>query len=99
VPTNETATNARFIPIDRQQMVWRPTDIEELIGEDHAARSVWAIVGKLDLSCFAEGTSGNFGDGELWYEVRNPRFSGFARKTASMHVRAVRSGASLRPGP
>ena len=54
--TNETEPSARFIPIDRQQMVLRPTDIEQLIGEDHAARNVWAIVGELDLSGFQEET-------------------------------------------
>jgi len=34
-------------------VVLEPLDIEQLIPEDHAARSVWAILGRLDLSRFA----------------------------------------------
>jgi len=43
----------RYEPINRQQVVLEPLDIEQLIPEDHAARSVWAILGRLDLSRFA----------------------------------------------
>ena len=43
----------RYEPIDRQQVVLEPLDVEQLIPEDHAARSVWAILGKLDLSRFS----------------------------------------------
>lgn len=42
----------RFEPIDRQQVVLEPLDIESLIPEDHAARSIWEILGRLDLSGF-----------------------------------------------
>jgi transposase len=42
----------RFEPIDRQQIVLEPLDIEQLIPEDHAARSIWEILGRLDLSGF-----------------------------------------------
>jgi len=38
--------------VNRQQMSWRAVDVEQLIGEDHAARAIWAIVGRLDLSAF-----------------------------------------------
>ena len=43
----------RYEPIDRQQVVLEPLDVEQLIAEDHAARNVWAILGKLDLSRFS----------------------------------------------
>lgn len=33
-------------------MSWRAIDVEQLIGEDHAARAIWALVGSLDLSGF-----------------------------------------------
>ncbi len=36
--------------VNRQQMSWRAVDVERLIGEDHAARAIWALVGRLDLS-------------------------------------------------
>lgn len=42
----------RFEPIDRQQVVLEPLDIEQLIPGDHAARSVWELLGRLDLSRF-----------------------------------------------
>ncbi len=42
----------RYEPIDRQQVVLEPVDVEQLIPEDHAARSIWAILGRLDLSGF-----------------------------------------------
>jgi transposase len=41
-------------PINRQQMSWRAVDVERLIGEEHRARSIWSLVGGLDLSSFYE---------------------------------------------
>ena len=38
--------------VDRQQMSWRAVDVEKLIGEDHPARAIWTLVGRLDLSPF-----------------------------------------------
>jgi transposase len=38
--------------VNRQQMSWRAVDVEHLIGEDHPARAIWALVGRLDLSAF-----------------------------------------------
>ncbi|HMD97757.1 MAG TPA: IS1182 family transposase [Terriglobia bacterium] len=33
-------------------MAWRTVDVERLIGEDHPARAIWELVGKMDLSSF-----------------------------------------------
>ena len=44
----------RFEPIDRQQIVLEPLDIEQLIPEDHAARNIWGLLGGLDLSRFLD---------------------------------------------
>src|SRR5665213_297266 len=41
--------------INREQMCWRAVDVEQLIGEDHAARAIWELVGRLDLTGFYEG--------------------------------------------
>jgi hypothetical protein len=38
--------------VNRQQMSWRAVDVERLIGEDHAARAIWTLVGRLDLNPF-----------------------------------------------
>jgi len=40
--------------INREQMLWRAVDVERLIEEDHAARAIWELVGRLDLSAFYE---------------------------------------------
>lgn len=41
--------------INREQMMWRAVDVEQLIGEDHAARAIWELVGRLDLEDFYAG--------------------------------------------
>ena len=38
--------------VNRKQMSWRAVDVEHLIGEDHPARPIWALVGRLDLRAF-----------------------------------------------
>src|SRR5580658_5167416 len=38
--------------VNRQQLSWRAVDVEKLIGEDHPARAIWTLVGRLDLSSF-----------------------------------------------
>lgn len=40
----------RLKPINRQQMLLRAVDIEELIPVDHEVRAIWKFVGRLDLS-------------------------------------------------
>src|SRR5580693_411229 len=38
--------------VNRKQMSWRAVDVEHLNGEDHPARPIWALVGRLDLRAF-----------------------------------------------
>jgi transposase len=38
--------------VNRQQMSWRAVDVEKLIDEDHPARAIWMLVGRLDVSAF-----------------------------------------------
>jgi transposase len=38
--------------VNRQQMSWRAVDVEHLIGEDHPARAIGALVGRLNRSPF-----------------------------------------------
>jgi transposase len=47
-------TPPRFKIIDRRQSFFRAVDVEALIDEDHAARSIWAVLEKLNLSAFSE---------------------------------------------
>jgi transposase len=50
-------------PINRQQMSWRAVDVERLIGEDHRARAIWALVGRLNLSGFYESIESSAEEG------------------------------------
>lgn len=45
---------ARIKPVDRNQMMMRPVDVEQLIEEDHPARAIWEFVGNLDLSAYQQ---------------------------------------------
>ena len=38
--------------INRQQLVLRSIDVEQLIDEDHSARLIWQRIGRLDLSLY-----------------------------------------------
>jgi len=50
----EKVSKPRYEAIDREQLCWRPIDIERLIGAEHPARAVWEFVGGLDLSPYQE---------------------------------------------
>lgn len=50
------AASPRFKTIDRRQTFFHTVDIEAFIDEDHAARAIWSILEKLDLSAFTEPT-------------------------------------------
>ncbi len=62
--SQENAGNKPLIRhVNRQQMSWRAVDVERLIGEDHPARAIWALVGRLDLSRFYEGIESSAEEG------------------------------------
>ena len=42
----------RLVSIDRRQVLLRTVDVEKLIDEDHSARSLWELVGRLDLTLY-----------------------------------------------
>jgi transposase len=53
--SHENASNKPLIRhVNRQQMSWRAVDVEQLISEDHPARAIWTLVGRLDLRRFYE---------------------------------------------
>ena len=42
----------RLKRVNRRQMILRAVDVEKLIEAEHAARAIWELVGRLDLSAF-----------------------------------------------
>jgi transposase len=45
----------RLNPVERRQILLRTVDVERLIGEDHPARAIWALLGEMDWEPFSEG--------------------------------------------
>src|SRR6202171_3430345 len=60
---NATSKQPLIRPIKRQQMSWRAVDVERLIGEDHRARAIWTLVGRMDLSRFYDGIQSSAEEG------------------------------------
>jgi len=61
----------RFEPVNREQMVFRTVDVEQLIGAEHPARAIWEFMGGVDLSAFSAGVKAYEGErGRSAYEPR-----------------------------
>ena len=60
---NATSKQPLIRPINRQQMSWRAVDVERLIGEDHRARAIWTLVGRLDLQPFYDDIESSVEEG------------------------------------
>jgi hypothetical protein len=52
VTSDRNAPCPRLASIDRRQLLLRTVDVERLIDEDHSARSIWELVGRLDLGLY-----------------------------------------------
>jgi transposase len=51
----DASTPPRLTTINRQQMVFRSVDVEKLIEDDHSARLIWELIGRLDLGLYYAG--------------------------------------------
>src|ERR1035441_102238 len=60
---NTTSKQPLIRYVNRQQMSWRAVDVEHLIGEDHPARAIWALVGRLNLSAFYQAIESSTEEG------------------------------------
>jgi transposase len=49
------AAPARVVTADRQQLEWRPMDLDSQLPLAHRARDLWALVEQLDLTAFYAG--------------------------------------------
>jgi transposase len=44
------AALVRCKPVERNQVLLRAVDVEKLVGQEHAVRAIWELVGQLDLT-------------------------------------------------
>jgi transposase len=49
--------------VNRQQMSWRAVDVERLVDEDHLARAIWALIGRMDPGQFYQSIESNAEEG------------------------------------
>jgi transposase len=52
---SEKESKPRLKAINRQQLLMRAIDIEELVPTDHAVRAIWEMLGQVDLKEFEQG--------------------------------------------
>jgi len=51
-PKGEGQRPIRSKPINRQQLLLRPVEVEKLVEEDHPVRAIWELVGRMNLEPF-----------------------------------------------
>ena len=62
-PENPSSKQPLIRYVNRQQMSWRAVDVERLVGDDHAARAIWELVGGLDLRRFYQAIESSAEEG------------------------------------
>src|SRR5271168_2621205 len=50
--SNDETAVPRLVAIDRRQLFLRTVDVEKLVEQEHCVRSVWELVGRLDLRLY-----------------------------------------------
>ena len=70
-PKKTRVRPAKLKPINRAQMVFRSVDVERLIGEDHRARAIWELTGRINLTAFLKEIKSEVG--EVGRASWNPR--------------------------
>ena len=52
VEHNRDGKAVRCKAVERNQLLLRPVDVEKLVGQGHAVRAIWDLVGQLDMEPF-----------------------------------------------
>jgi transposase len=61
----------RFEQVNREQLVFRTVDVDQLIAAEHPARAIWEFMGRVDLRAFSAGVKAYEGErGRAAYEPR-----------------------------
>src|SRR5260370_41657216 len=50
--SNDETAVPRLVAIDRRQLLQRTVDVEKLVEDEHCVRSIWELVGRLDLRLY-----------------------------------------------
>src|SRR5271169_761704 len=50
--SNDESAIPRLVAIDRRQLFLRAVDVEKLVEQEHCVRSIWELVGRLDLRLY-----------------------------------------------
>jgi hypothetical protein len=50
--SNDEPAVPRLVAIDRRQLFLRTVDVEKLVEDEHCVRSIWELVGRLDLRLY-----------------------------------------------
>ena len=48
----DTQLRPKLITVNRDQLLLRPTNIDDLVAADHKVRAIWELTGRLDLSAY-----------------------------------------------
>src|SRR5216684_4767873 len=64
----------RLVSIDRRQMLLRTVDVEKLVDDQHSVRSIWALVGRLELRLYHAQIAAVEGG---WRSFNSPRRFGW----------------------
>jgi transposase/ribosomal protein L5 len=61
----------RFEQVNREQLIFRSIDVEQLIAAEHPARAIWEFMGRVDLRAFSAGVKAYEGErGRAAYDPR-----------------------------
>jgi len=70
-PADRPGPRPRVQAVERNQLLWRPVDVEQLVGPDHPVRAIWELMGQRDLSLFYDSIEAT--EGVAGRPVRDPR--------------------------
>lgn len=70
-PTSSSTPRPKIELVNRQQLLLRTVDVEQLVPEDDPVRAIWELSGRLNLDRFYEAISSH--EGEAGREAIDPR--------------------------
>src|SRR5260370_42088378 len=69
--SNDETAVPRLVAINRRQLFLRTVDVEKLVEQEHCVRSIWELIGRLDLRLYYAQIAA--GEGSAGREHTDPR--------------------------